>query len=66
MLTKKEASRLRYLIKKHVAAVRADEMKGAQPPDEREQIELELRVAWLELATFIVNNTKDEEIRAPE
>lgn len=59
MITIEQAIELRDLIDKRVDAERADEMKGAQRPEDAAIIEAELRAAKSELEVFIHTITKD-------
>lgn len=59
MITIEQAIRLRDLIAARCEAERADEMKGAQHPDDAEDIEIQLDAAKAELEVFIHTITKD-------
>lgn len=61
MINVKQAARLRYLITERCKAERADEMKGAGYPEDRRQIEDELRMAISALNSHIASITADKE-----
>lgn len=58
MINTKQAARLRYLVSELVEAARADEMRGAQRPEDWQAIENDLEHARLALTGFVASITQ--------